>query len=70
MKQLELILNIKQTDCGLWELIAKPTNCNGNKLVSWFAGNTREEVFRRFCEAMSEPYIKYWFITEEKRLDK
>ena len=67
MKQLELLLTVKETDSGIWEIIAKPAEYNGNKLVSWFTADTREEVFERFCETMKEPYIKYWFMMEEKK---
>jgi hypothetical protein len=70
MKQIELELTITNTDDNKWEIFAKPKNFEGNKLVSWYKGDSKEQVLKKFYEGMSEPYIRYWFMLEEKDLTK
>lgn len=65
MKQLELNITINETK-DYWEIYARPKNDTSNKLVSWFKGDTREEVLERFCQGITESYARYWFITENK----
>lgn len=70
MKQLELELTIINTDDNKWEIFVKPKKPKDDKLISWFKGNTKEQVLKKFYEGMSEPYVRYWFIMEEKDLTK
>lgn len=70
MKQLELELTIINTNDNKWEIFARPKNFQGNKLVSWYKDETKEQVLKRFCEGFSEPYARYWFMLEEKDLTK
>lgn len=70
MKQLELELTIINTNDNKWEIFARPKNFEDIGLVSWFKGNTKEQVLKRFYEGMSEPYVRYWFMLEEKDLTK
>ena len=70
MKQIELELTIINTNDNKWEIFAKPKNFEGDRLVSWYEGETREQVLKRFYEGMSEPYARYWFMLEEKDLTK
>ena len=70
MKQLELELTIINTNDNKWEIFAKPKNFEGDRLVSWYEGETREQVLKRFYKGMSDPYIRYWFMLEEKDLTK
>lgn len=66
MKQIELELTIINTNDNKWEIFAKPKNFEGNKLVSRYKGDSKEQVLQRFCEGMSESYTKYWFMLEKK----
>lgn len=70
MKQLELELTIINTDDNKWEIFAKPKKLKDDKLISWFKGNTKEQALKGFYEEISNPYIKYWFMLEEKDLTK
>ena len=70
MKQLELELTIINTNDNKWEIFARPKKLKDDKLISWFKGNTKEQVLKRFYEGMSEPYVRYWFMLEEKDLTK
>ena len=70
MKQLKLELTIINTDDNKWEIFVKPKGFKDDKLSSWFKGNTKEQVLKSFCEGMSEPYARYWFMLEEKDLTK
>ena len=70
MKQLELELTIINTNDNKWEIFAKPKNFEGDRLVSWYEGETREQVLKRFYKGISEPYARYWFMLEEKDLTK
>jgi hypothetical protein len=70
MKQIELELTIINTDDNKWEIFARPKNFEDTRLVSWYKGDSKEQVLKRFYERMSEPYARYWFMLEEKDLTK
>ena len=65
MKQLILNVIIEQNnDC--YELIALPDNTDNQMLMTYCRGRNESEVLNYFLNSLSNHYIRYWYILEDK----
>lgn len=66
MKQLELIVDIKEYENNICNIIVKPVNANDYRLTSYYKGITKAETLKQFFKSLTNNNIRYWFQLKDK----